>query len=114
MQEYHIVRVRVSKTEYYSMQANQYLGLAVYSETKNETKNETEAMLRFSASSFPTALQFNVGQEYKISGKKVGEERNDATTNFTVKCVKDGSGADKALEFKVTEVGVKEEGVTMK
>lgn len=47
----------------------------------------------FSASSFPTALQFNVGQEYKISGKKGGEERNDATTNFTVKCVKDGSGS---------------------
>ena len=110
MQEYHIVRVRVSKTEYYSMQANQYLGLAVYS----ETKNETEAMLRFSASSFPTALQFNVGQEYKISGKKVGEEAKVVATNFTAICEKDGSGADKALEFKVTEVGVKKEGVTMK
>lgn len=114
MQEYHIVRVRVSKTEYYSMQANQYLGLAVYSETKNETKNETEAMLRFSASSFPTALQFNVGQEYKISGKKVGEEAKVVATNFTAICEKDGSGADKALEFKVTEVGVKEKDVTMK
>ena len=114
MQEYHIVRVRVSKTEYYSMQANQYLGLAVYSDTKNETKNETEAMLRFSASSFPTALQFNVGQEYKISGKKVGEEAKVVATNFTAICEKDGSGADKALEFKVTEVGVKEKDVTMK
>lgn len=52
MQEYHIVRVRVSKTEYYSMQANQYLGLAVYSETKNETKNETEAMLQLFCQQF--------------------------------------------------------------
>lgn len=114
MQEYHIVRVRVSKTEYYSMQANQYLGLAVYSETKNETKNETEVMLRFSASSFPPALRFNVGQEYKISGKKVGEEAKAVTTNFTAICEKDGSAADRTLEFKVTEVGVKKEGVTMK
>lgn len=110
MQEYHIVRVRVSKTEYYSMQANQYLGLAVYS----ETKNETEVMLRFSASSFPPALRFNVGQEYKISGKKVGEEAKAVTTNFTAICEKDGSAADRTLEFKVTEVGVKKEGVTMK
>lgn len=110
MQEYHIERVRVSKSEYYSMQANQYLGLAVYYETKNETK----AMLRFSASSFPSALKFNVGQEYKISGKKVGEEAKAVTTNFYAICIKDGSDADQALEFKVTEVGVKEMGVTMK
>ena len=94
MQEYHIVRVRVSKEEYYSMQANQYLGLAMYS--------DTEAMLRFSASSFPAALQFNVGQEYKISAQAIGKEAETAVTNFTVKCVEDGRGADKALSFTVT------------
>lgn len=106
MQEYHIVRVRVSKEEYYSMQANQYLGLAVYS--------DTEAMLRFSASSLPAALQFNVGQEYKISGQAVGQEADTVVTNFTAKCVEAGRSADKALSFTVTEVKVKEDGVTMK
>lgn len=104
--EYHIVRVRVSKTEYYSMQENVYLGLAVY--------DEKDSMLRFTKSHFQAAQQFNAGQEYKISGKAVGEEAKAAVTNFTAKCVEDGSGADKALEFKVTEINVKEDGVTMK
>ena len=104
--EYHIVRIRVSKTEYYSMQGNAYLGLAVY--------DDTDSMLRFSASSFPASLQFNAGQEYKISGKAVGEEAKTAVTNCTAVCVKDGRGADQALSFKVTEINVKEDGVTMK
>lgn len=106
IKEYHIVRVRVSKEEYYSMLENAYLGLAVY--------DDTDSRLRFSASSFPTSLQFNVDQEYKISGKVVGEEAKAAVTNFTAKCVDDGRGADKALSFKVTEIKVKEDGVTMK
>lgn len=106
LKEYHIVRVRVSKEEYYSMQENSYLGLAVY--------DETDSRLRFSASNFPAALQFNAGQEYKISGKVVGEEAKAAVTNFTGKCVDDGKAADKALSFKVTEIKVKDDGVTMK
>ena len=105
-EKYHIIRVRVSKDEYYSMQGNAYLGLAVY--------DEKYSMLRFSASSFPAALQFNCGQEYKISGKRVDEEDAVAVTNFTVSCVENGSGADQALEFTVSEVKVKAEGVTMK
>ncbi|WP_293718351.1 hypothetical protein [uncultured Phascolarctobacterium sp.] len=104
--EYHIVRVRVSKAEYYSMQGNAYLGLAVY--------DDRDSMLRFSASSFPASLQFNEGQEYKISGKAVGEEAKATVTNFTAVCVEAGRDADKVLEFKVTEINVKEDGVTMK
>lgn len=104
--QYHIVRIRVSKEEYYSMQENSYLGLAVY--------DETDSRLRFSASSFPAALQFNVGREYKISCKVVGEEAKAAVTNFIAVCAEDGRGADKALEFKVTEIKVKDDGVTMK
>ncbi|WP_455652682.1 hypothetical protein [Phascolarctobacterium sp.] len=106
LKEYHIVRVRVSKAEYYSMQGNAYLGLAVY--------DDTDSMLRFSASSFPAALQFTADQEYKISGKAVGEEAKAAVTNFTAKCVEDGKGVGKALSFEVAEINVKEDGVTMK
>ncbi|WP_293662815.1 hypothetical protein [uncultured Phascolarctobacterium sp.] len=106
LKEYHIVRVRVSKAEYYSMQGNAYLGLAVY--------DEKDSMLRFTESHFQAAQQFNEGQEYKISGKAVGEEAKAAVTNFTAKCVEDGKGAGKALSFKVTEINVKEDGVTMK
>lgn len=104
--EYHIVRVRVSKAEYYSMQENVYLGLAVY--------DDTDSMLRFTESHFQAAQQFNAGQEYKISGKAVGEEAKAAVTNFTAKCVEDGKDAGKALSFKVAEINVKEDGVTMK
>ncbi|WP_455651914.1 hypothetical protein [Phascolarctobacterium sp.] len=106
LKEYHIVRVRVSKAEYYSMQENVYLGLAVY--------DEKDSMLRFTESHFQAAQQFNAGQEYKISGKAVGEEAKAAVTNFTAKCVEDGKDAGKALSFKVAEINVKEDGVTMK
>lgn len=106
LKEYHIVRVRVSKAEYYSMQGNAYLGLAVY--------DETDSRLRFIESHFKADQQFNAGQEYKISGKAVGEEAKAAVTNFIAECVDDGRGADKALSFKVTEINVKEDGVTMK
>ncbi|MCD7874596.1 MAG: hypothetical protein LUH17_06445 [Acidaminococcaceae bacterium] len=44
LKEYHIIRVRVSKAEYYSMQGNAYLGLAVY--------DDTDSMLRFTESHF--------------------------------------------------------------
>ncbi|WP_455655426.1 hypothetical protein [Phascolarctobacterium sp.] len=104
--QYRIVRVRVSKAEYYSMQENAYLGLAVY--------DETDSRLRFTESHFQADQQFNAGQEYKISGKVVGEEAKAAVTNFTAKCVEDGKGAGKALSFKVAEINVKEDGVTMK
>ena len=56
LKEYHIVRVRVSKAEYYSMQGNAYLGLAVY--------DDTDSMLRFTESHFQAAQQFNAGQEF--------------------------------------------------
>ena len=88
------------------MQGNAYLGLAVY--------DDTDSMLRFTESHFQAAQQFNAGQEYKISGKVVGEEAKAAVTNFIAECVEDGKGAGKALSFKVAEINVKEDGVTMK
>ena len=105
LEKYHIIRVRVSKDEYYSAQDGSYLGLATYDAVAKK--------LCFSDKNLPTALHFNCDQEYKISGKRVGEEAAVAVTNFTVSCVKNGSGADQALEFTVSEVKVKAEGVTM-
>ena len=105
-EEYHIIRVRVSRDEYYSAQADKYLGLATY--------DAAAQSLCFLYSNFPVTLRFNCGQDYKISGKRVGEEDAVAVTNFTVSCVENGSGADQALEFTVSEVKVKAEGVTMK